>query len=75
VGHVALGIVRNPDHLADVRATGAEALVLDLEDADVDHPPLTPPWVTGAGAAESQSAMPARWWATVRAIGWAVWAS
>ncbi|HMG41568.1 MAG TPA: SDR family oxidoreductase [Acidimicrobiales bacterium] len=35
-GHVALGIVRNPQHVDDVRATGAEALVLDLEDARVE---------------------------------------
>lgn len=36
MGHVALGIVRNPDHVDDVRATGAEALVLDLENAEVE---------------------------------------
>lgn len=30
-GHVVVGIVRNPDHVDDVRATGAEALVVDLE--------------------------------------------
>jgi uncharacterized protein YbjT (DUF2867 family) len=35
-GHVAVGIVRNPDHVGDVEAAGAEALVLDLEDASVD---------------------------------------
>ena len=35
-GHVALGVVRNPEHVDDVRATGAEALVLDLEDARVE---------------------------------------
>lgn len=35
-GHVALGIVRNPGHVDDVRATGAEALVLDLENAEVE---------------------------------------
>ena len=35
-GHEALGIVRNPDHVADVEATGAAALVLDLESAGVD---------------------------------------
>lgn len=32
-GHAAVGIVRNPDHVDDVRATGAEAVVLDLEGA------------------------------------------
>jgi uncharacterized protein YbjT (DUF2867 family) len=35
-GHSAVGIVRNPDHVDDVEATGAEALVLDLEEASVD---------------------------------------
>jgi uncharacterized protein YbjT (DUF2867 family) len=34
-GDEAVGIVRNPDHVADVEATGAEAAVLDLEDTDV----------------------------------------
>jgi uncharacterized protein YbjT (DUF2867 family) len=35
-GHEAVGIVRNPDHVPDVEATGAEAVVLDLEAAGVD---------------------------------------
>jgi uncharacterized protein YbjT (DUF2867 family) len=35
-GHAAVGIVRNPDHLDDVRAAGAEALICDLEETDVD---------------------------------------
>src|SRR5262245_59370857 len=30
-GHRARAIVRNPDHAADVRAAGAEPVVLDLE--------------------------------------------
>jgi uncharacterized protein YbjT (DUF2867 family) len=34
-GDSPVGIVRNPDHVADVEATGAEAVVLDLEKADV----------------------------------------
>jgi uncharacterized protein YbjT (DUF2867 family) len=34
-GHEAVGIVRNPDHAADLEAAGAEALVLDLERSDV----------------------------------------
>jgi uncharacterized protein YbjT (DUF2867 family) len=34
-GDEAVGIVRNPDHVADVEAAGAEAVVLDLEDTDV----------------------------------------
>lgn len=33
-GDSPVGIVRNPDHVADVEAAGAEAVVLDLEDAD-----------------------------------------
>jgi len=39
-GHEAVGIVRNPDHVGDVEATGARALLLDLEQANVDD--LTP---------------------------------
>lgn len=33
-GHSPIGIVRNPDHVDDVEATGATALVLDLENTD-----------------------------------------
>jgi uncharacterized protein YbjT (DUF2867 family) len=36
-GHTAVGIVRNPDHLDDVRATGAEAVLCDLEQASVEE--------------------------------------
>lgn len=35
-GDQAVGIVRNPDHVADLEAIGAEAVVLDLEKSDVD---------------------------------------
>ncbi|MBE1580911.1 NAD(P)H-binding protein [Amycolatopsis roodepoortensis] len=35
-GDQAVGIVRNPDHVADLEAAGAEAVVLDLEQSDVD---------------------------------------
>jgi uncharacterized protein YbjT (DUF2867 family) len=35
-GDEPVGIVRNPDHVPDVEATGGEAVVLDLEQADVD---------------------------------------
>jgi uncharacterized protein YbjT (DUF2867 family) len=35
-GDRARGIVRNPDHVADLAAVGADALVLDLEHADLD---------------------------------------
>ena len=34
-GDEPVGIVRNPDHVADLEADGVEAVVLDLEDADV----------------------------------------
>jgi uncharacterized protein YbjT (DUF2867 family) len=33
---VVTGLVRNPDHVADVRADGATPVVLDFEDASVD---------------------------------------
>jgi uncharacterized protein YbjT (DUF2867 family) len=32
-GHTVCGLIRNPDHAADVEATGAEPLVCDLEAA------------------------------------------
>jgi uncharacterized protein YbjT (DUF2867 family) len=35
-GHTVVGIVRNPDHVGDVQAAGAEALVCDLEATDLD---------------------------------------
>ena len=34
-GDSPVGIVRNPDHVGDVEQAGAEAVVLDLEQADV----------------------------------------
>ena len=30
-GDTAVGLIRNPDHVADVEATGAQAVVIDLE--------------------------------------------
>jgi uncharacterized protein YbjT (DUF2867 family) len=36
-GDTAVGIVRNPDHVEDVRAAGGDAVVLDLESAGVDE--------------------------------------
>jgi uncharacterized protein YbjT (DUF2867 family) len=36
-GHAVAGIVRNPDHVDDVRATGADAVVCDLEHAAPDE--------------------------------------
>ncbi|OLZ59831.1 NAD(P)H-binding protein [Amycolatopsis keratiniphila] len=35
-GDQAVGIVRNPGHVADLEAAGAEVVVLDLEKSDVD---------------------------------------
>ena len=48
-GDSVAGIVRNPDHAADLEAGGAEALVVDLEDAlrKVEGARITP---TPAGA-------------------------
>ena len=36
-GDTAIGIVRNPDHVADVREAGGDAAVLDLEQVSVDE--------------------------------------
>jgi len=36
-GDEAVGIVRNPDHVADLETIGARAVVLDLEEATVDQ--------------------------------------
>ena len=36
-GDQAVGLVRNPAHVDEVRAAGAEAVVLDLEEATVDQ--------------------------------------
>ncbi|MFP7834143.1 NAD(P)H-binding protein [Marisediminicola sp. LYQ134] len=35
-GHHPVGLIRNAAHAAEVRATGAEPVVLDLESSDVD---------------------------------------
>ncbi len=35
-GHEVTSVVRNPDHVADVEATGAAALVSSVEDADLE---------------------------------------
>jgi len=35
-GHEVTSVVRNPDHVADIEATGATALVSSVEDADAD---------------------------------------
>jgi uncharacterized protein YbjT (DUF2867 family) len=36
-GDSVLGLIRNPDHAGDVEATGAEAILCDLERADTDE--------------------------------------
>jgi uncharacterized protein YbjT (DUF2867 family) len=43
-GHTARGLIRNPDHAADIEADGGEAVVCDLERDDVT------PHVDGADA-------------------------
>jgi uncharacterized protein YbjT (DUF2867 family) len=35
-GHEVTSVVRNPDHVSDIEATGATALVSSVEDADTD---------------------------------------
>lgn len=37
LGSAAVGLVRNPAHLPDVEATGAQAVLCDLERASVDE--------------------------------------
>jgi uncharacterized protein YbjT (DUF2867 family) len=37
LGHEATGLIRNPDQAADLRAAGAEPVVLDLESASVEE--------------------------------------
>lgn len=36
-GDEVTGVIRNPEHASDVEATGAEALVADIENLDVDE--------------------------------------
>jgi uncharacterized protein YbjT (DUF2867 family) len=36
-GDTVAGFIRNPDHAPDLQAGGAEALVVDLENASVDE--------------------------------------
>ena len=36
-GDTVIGIVRNPDHVADVRAAGGDAVVVDLENATTER--------------------------------------
>jgi len=59
-GHSAIGIIRNPDHTADVEATGASALVLDLEKTDAatlaDHLPGVDALVFAAGGGANSGA-------------------
>ncbi|OLF18324.1 NAD(P)H-binding protein [Actinophytocola xanthii] len=46
-GDTVIGLVRNPDHVGDVRAAGGDALVLDLESTPVEEVAAA---VTGADA-------------------------
>jgi nucleoside-diphosphate-sugar epimerase len=46
-GDSVAGFIRNPDHAADLQAAGAEAVVLDLEQASVDD---VAPYLRGADA-------------------------
>ena len=36
-GHTVTAVIRNPDHAAEVAATGAQALVADIETFDLDQ--------------------------------------
>lgn len=47
-GDAVVGIVRNPDHVDDIRRAGGDAVVIDLEHATVDHVAAT---LVGADAA------------------------
>ena len=59
-GHQVTGVVRNPDHVADVEADGAAGRVFDIESADVDaiaellrgHDAVV--WSAGAGGGNPQ---------------------
>ena len=46
-GDTVVGLVRNPDHVADVNAAGGDAVVLDLEHAAPEEVAAA---ITGAGA-------------------------
>ncbi|GAA4189890.1 SDR family oxidoreductase [Microbacterium oryzae] len=66
-GDAVTGVIRNPDHEADVRAAGAEPVIADIETLDVDgladlvrgHDAIV--WSAGAGGGN-----PARTWAVDR---------
>jgi uncharacterized protein YbjT (DUF2867 family) len=59
-GHTVTSVVRNPDHTADVEATGARALVLDVETASQDDLARAFAgqdaivWAAGAGGGDPQ---------------------
>jgi uncharacterized protein YbjT (DUF2867 family) len=59
-GDSVVGLIRNPDHAADLEAAGAEAVVLDLEKASVDevaeHLPGADAVVFAAGAGPGSGA-------------------
>ena len=69
-GDSVAGFIRNPDHAADLRAAGAEAIVLDLEQASADavasHLRDADAVVFAAGAGPG-SGSPSRWpWLSAR---------
>jgi len=59
-GDSVAGFIRNPDHVADLQAAGAQALVVDLEQASVDdvasHLPGVDAVVFAAGAGPGSGA-------------------
>ena len=56
-GDRAVGLVRNPDHAADLEAAGAEAVVLDLESTDAvtlaTHLTAPTPWCSPRAVART----------------------
>jgi len=59
-GHEVTSWIRNPDHVADVEATGARAVVADVESLDADEMAgllrgqAAVVWSAGAGGGDSQ---------------------
>src|ERR1700759_4042322 len=59
-GHDVRGLIRNPDHAADLEAQGARAVVADLETQEVDAPAPAAAIVFAAGAGPNSG--PQRKW-------------
>ena len=67
-GHEVRSVIRNPDHVADVEATGATAVVSSVEDADT-HDPRRPAFrhrTRSSGRRGPAAATPQRTWAVDR---------